>query len=299
MFEPNAIPAGKPEAEIVIDPGLVRDLIAAQHTDLTTEALDFFAEGWDNVMFRLGSKLLVRLPRRKAAAQLIHHEQAWLPTIAPRLPLPVPVPLRVGIPSEDYPWHWSIVRLLPGVPLDQSVPTSDCGAVIGAFLRALHDQPLPPDAPRNAVRGVALASRREAFEKLAIPLVARDLLPVSLKREWVEAQAVAIDTCDCWLHGDLHALNVLVEDGSISAVIDWGDMCAGDRATDLASLWTVLPNARGRKEALEAYGAVSTSALARARGWAIYFAAAHLSAGLVNSPRHACVGTEIIRNLLD
>src|SRR5678815_2309167 len=138
----------KPIAEVTIDTSVVRALLQEQHADLAHLSLVEVGEGWDNKLFRLGEDLVVRVPRRAASAALIEHEQRWLPRLSPRLPLPVPVPLRVGRPGCGFPWSWSVVPWLPGqsallAPL-QDVAT---GAVaLGRFLRALH-QPAPGDAP--------------------------------------------------------------------------------------------------------------------------------------------------------
>src|SRR4051794_33423264 len=105
---------GTPISEYRIDSALVAGLLADQHPDLAAMPLQFLDEGWDNVLFRLGQYLVVRLPRRAAAAELIRHEQLWLPYLADQLSLPVPVPLRLGLPGRDYPWPWSVVPWLPG-----------------------------------------------------------------------------------------------------------------------------------------------------------------------------------------
>src|SRR5262245_29382205 len=96
------------------------------------------AEGWDNVMFRLGDLLAVRLPRRAAVAHLICNEQNWLPRLAPQLPLPVPMPCRVGVPALGYPWRWSVVPWLPGQPADRNEPVRSQATLMGNFLHALH-----------------------------------------------------------------------------------------------------------------------------------------------------------------
>src|ERR1035438_9419284 len=94
-------PMGMPDAEVAIDADLVRDLLEAQHPDLAGERIVLFAEGWDNLTFRLGTERVVRLPRRGIAGRLIEHEQTWLPRLAARLPLPIPTPLRVGEPTAS------------------------------------------------------------------------------------------------------------------------------------------------------------------------------------------------------
>ena len=104
----------KPAAEVTIDTSVVRALLQEQHADLAHLSLIEVGEGWDNKLFRLGEDLAVRLPRRAASAALIEHEQRWLPRLSPRLPLPVPAPIRVGRPGCGFPWSWSVVRWFPG-----------------------------------------------------------------------------------------------------------------------------------------------------------------------------------------
>src|SRR5262249_2649001 len=104
---------GGPVADISIDAVLVAQLVRAQHPDLAGR-LTLGARGWDNAVSRLGEDLCVRLPRRRAAADLIVNEQRWLPLLAGRLGVGVPVPVRVGVPSRDFPWPWTISPWFPG-----------------------------------------------------------------------------------------------------------------------------------------------------------------------------------------
>jgi len=147
----------KPPAEVTLDPARVRALLEAQHPDLAGLPLIEVASGWDNFVFRLGDDLAVRLPRRAIAAPLIEREARWLPELAPRLPLAVPVPVRVGCPSHAFPWAWSVVRWLPGEPASTAPPVDAeaTAAVLGRFLRTLH-RAAPPDAPRSTWRGIPL-----------------------------------------------------------------------------------------------------------------------------------------------
>src|SRR5699024_12212048 len=103
-----------PAAEVHIDAALLRRLLADQRPDLAGAELSVAANGWDNVIIRIGPQLAARLPRRAAATDLISHEQQVLPRLAAQLPLPVPVPLRHGRPTAYYPWSWSVVPWLPG-----------------------------------------------------------------------------------------------------------------------------------------------------------------------------------------
>lgn len=288
---------GTPEAEVAIDSALVAGLLEAQYPDLARLPLRSVGEGWDNALFRVGDDLAVRLPRRAAASSLILHEQRWLPILAGRLTLPVPVPLRVGRPARGYPWSWSVVPWLPGVTADEEEPEASQAWPFAAFLRSLH-QPAPADAPANPFRGVPLKNRaagvEERMERLAVQT---DLITPAIRQIWQEAVQVPLDLAPTWLHGDLHPRNVLVQDGRISGIIDWGDLTAGDPATDLASIWMLFENPEARRETLEAYGNLSQATLKRARGWAVLFGVMLLASGLMDHPRHAVIGERILRRV--
>jgi aminoglycoside phosphotransferase (APT) family kinase protein len=294
---PPASPLGKPEAEIVVDAALARRLLAEQHPDLADEPLTLLAEGWDNVLLRLGADKLIRIPRRAMAARFIAQEQHCLPLLAPRLPLPVPTPLRIGLPTPYYPWRWSVTPFLTGAPLDEIVLADSEAKTFGAFLKALHAIP-PDDTPINPYRGGPLTDRLAAYDDRAERLRAKNLLSPTHDRIWSDALAAAPATSRVWLHGDLHPLNLLGENGRITAVIDWGDVCGGDPATDLAAIWVLFANPAARHIACEAYGPISAGTLARARGWAVYFGVVHLDSGLTNAPRHVGIGEAILRNLI-
>ncbi|MYA17011.1 MAG: phosphotransferase, partial [Gammaproteobacteria bacterium] len=139
---------GTPPAEVHIDNALVRSLVHEQFPQYASHRVQPIGSGWDNVMMRLGTDLLVRLPRRAIAVALIEKEQRWLPELSSRLPIDVPVPIHNGRPSTDYPWPWSIVRWLPGDGADRSPPDAGEGRRLSSFLYFLH-QPAPPVARVN------------------------------------------------------------------------------------------------------------------------------------------------------
>jgi aminoglycoside phosphotransferase (APT) family kinase protein len=266
----------KPASDLFVDASLVRALIQDQHPDLAHLEPVQVAEGWDNAIFRLGDELAVRLPRRVASATLIEHEQRWLPQLSSRLPVTVPVPLRVGVPSPRFGSAWSIVRWLPGQSLlSAGVPDpAAAGAALGRFLHALH-QPAPPEAPPNPWRGVPLEARTAALRSHV------DRLDGAVDRAavlgvWERALSAAPwPGPPLWLHGDLHPGNLLVCDGQLSGVIDFGDLTSGDPATDLAVLW-MLP--RAMRWPVEAGGSDGLESLAlRARGWALALGLAYLA----------------------
>lgn len=281
---------GTPPAEVEIDEALVRDLLADQHPDLAGLPIRHVDSGWDNAMFRLGEELCLRLPRRTVAARLILNEQRWLPLLAPRLPLPIPAPVRIGAPGAGYPWSWSVIAWMEGRTADLDPPGADQAEPLAAFLRALHVA-APADAPPNPVRGVPLEGRIEAVEeRLARLKRITSAITPRVRRAWREALEAPHERSPTWLHGDLHARNVLVRSGRLTGIIDWGDMTSGDRATDLAALWMLLPDAGARARATEAYGDPDSALWLRARGWAILFATFLLDTGLQDHPQHAAMG---------
>ena len=286
----------KPAADIDLPIALVRELLRAQHPDLSQLPLTEAASGWDNAIFRLGEELAVRLPRRAVAAALLENEQRWLPLLHARLPLPVPKPVRVGLPQEPYPWRWSVTPWITGETADRSVPGRHQAKVLAAFLDALHIQP-PADAPRNPYRGVPLAQRQAAFTRYVTSLRSRGRrVEDGLLTLWSDAAARPIDVSATWVHGDLHAHNVLVMHGRIVGVIDWGDMAQGDRASDLASIWMLFPQRRSREEAIAACSPASHHTWQRARGWALLLSLAILVAG---DPALVALAERTMQCLLD
>jgi len=288
---------GTPIAEFEIECAFVIKLVADQHPDLAHLPLRTVDAGWDNAMFRLGDHLAVRLPRRAAAANLIVHEQLWLPNLADCLSLPVPTLYRLGTPAYDYPWQWSIVRWLPGEAADQSEPNCSEAKRLGAFLRSLH-VPAPADAPANLVRGVPLRQRAPAVEARMQRLAATtSSITEQVRGIWHEALHAPIDVPLTWLHGDLHARNVLVETGLITGIIDWGDITSGDPAIDLASIWMLFDKPLAWQDALAAYGPLSKATLHRAKGWAVLFGIVFLDSGLVDQPRNVVIGERTLRRV--
>jgi aminoglycoside phosphotransferase (APT) family kinase protein len=288
----------KPAADIEIDEALVRSLLREQHPDLANLPLREIDSGWDNAMFRLGDSLVVRLPRRVAATHLIEREQEWLPQLAPALPLPVPAPVRVGHPAHNYSWRWSIVPWLAGRNADLCEPRADQAERLAAFLCALH-RPAPANAPLNPYRGVPLSERAQQMAE-RIRRLEREttLLNDDVMRIYHAALDAPIDVAPTWLHGDLHAGNLLVENGTISGVIDWGDMAVGDRATDLATLWMNLSDRTARENAMRACNGVSDATWLRAKGWAVFFGVTLGTSGLAGDTRHVLMARRTLERIV-
>jgi aminoglycoside phosphotransferase (APT) family kinase protein len=287
--------AGTPAAEVSVTQDLVRALIADQHPSYAHLWVRFVGEGWDNFTFRLGDDLAVRLPRREEALASLASEQGWLARL-PLLPVPIPIPIATGGPGHGFPWPWSIIPWITGESVDLAPLNADQGPALAAFLKALH-QPAAHDAPFNPWRGNPLETRRQGIgERLVRMRVSTDLVTPAIERAWSEALAVPVSGLRLWMHGDLHAQNVLSHEGRLVGVIDWGDLGYGDPSPDLAAVWGVLAHASARAEALAAY-APDDGLLARARGWAITFGATLYENGKINDPRHAAIGEATLRRL--
>ena len=153
------------DSEIEITAELVHDLLKDQHPDLVGLPIREVAGGWGNQMWRLGDALAVRMPRMEGAPDLLRKECRWLPVLAPRLPLPVPTPVRIGEPSERFPRPWSIMTWVRGEPLDYtSISRSDHAAdALAGFLRALHVE-APAEAPTSSDRGAHPKKCTDGFD---------------------------------------------------------------------------------------------------------------------------------------
>lgn len=262
-----------------VDEAVVRGLLRDQHPDLADLPLTRINAGWDNQVWRLGSELAVRLPRTERAPRLLAQERRWLPMLAPRLPLPVPQPVRVGAPSERFARPWLVATWVPGEPADRT-PISrgwEAADALADFLRALH-HPAPADAPSNPQRDAPLstlvADAKKPFTEAPPANLADDLHAI-----WADGiEAPQWTEVPVWLHGDLHPANVLVAEGTLAGVIDFGDMCAGDPAVDLSVAWLVLPDGAARRF-LERYGKADPATVRRARAWAVWRGMGLLSIG--------------------
>jgi aminoglycoside phosphotransferase (APT) family kinase protein len=261
------------DSEITAD--LIAQLLREQHPDLAGLPLTFGAGGWDNQLWRLGDDLAVRLPwATQDAGELLLKEHALLPAIAPRLPLQIPVPQRLGQPSERFPRPWIVTTWVAGEPADRAPATrgAEAADTLAAFLAALH-QPAPDDAPaaRNR-RGGPLADTSAGFTRSLTEATDRGLVsdPDAVREVWDDALAAPEWTGPAlWLHGDLHPANLLTRDGNFCGVVDFGDMCAGDPACDLAAGWMLLPDAVIDRFHQSCSPAADAATRRRARGWAL------------------------------
>lgn len=267
-------------ADLDVTVDLARALLVEQHPDLADRPLRLAANGWDNVMIRLGDGLALRLPRRALAGTLLPNEHRVLPRLARRLPVPVPNPVRVGAPSAalGYPWVWGIVPWIDGVPAAAVPPAARTGWAehLAEALVALH-RPAPDDAPESQVRGVPIADRSAAFEERLGLLPER--LHVRARAIWADALAAPVyQEAPVWLHGDPHPANLVVDGDRLAAVIDFGDVTSGDPASDLGMMWLTF-DAEGRRRFRAATDAGArdgrgwdAATWTRAKGWGLTYA---------------------------
>lgn len=258
--------------EVDIDQALVRRLVAAQFPDwaeLPIEPVRFF--GTDNAIYRLGDELAVRLPRREKNVETLKKELRWLPELAPQLPLPIPTPVAVGAPGAGYPLRWAVYRWVAGeAPASEAVDPDDLAAFIAALER-IDPAGGPAPGPHNANRGEPLA-RRDPPVRAALRALDVD----GAAAVWEQSlDAPAWAGAPVWIHGDLDARNVLVRNGRLSGVIDFGCLGIGDPACDVMVAWKLF--SAERRESFREALAVDDATWTRARGWALSQALGALS----------------------
>ena len=238
--------------------------------------------GWDNFTFHLGDDMLVRLPSAAEYALAVEKEHRWLPELGDQLPIPIPVPLGLGLPGAGYPFPWSVYGWLPGEAADRLKISDPLGIAedVARFLEALQRIRAtggPQPGIHNWFRGTTLrtydSTARSALAELD------DHIDVGLAAGvWEDALAARWDGVDVWFHGDLAPGNLLLEEGRLAAVIDFGTCGVGDPSCDFAIAWTLLtrPGRQLLRERLD----IEESTWARGRGWALWKSLSHLANAL-------------------
>ncbi|MCM2576907.1 aminoglycoside phosphotransferase family protein [Streptomyces meridianus] len=259
--------------EVDIDASLAASLVADQFPQWGGLQVRLVASsGTDNVTFRMGTDLAVRLPRTAWAQGQVEKDLTWLPRLAPALPLAIPEPLALGTPNEGYPFTWGVYRWLDGTPFrhDQLADPSAAARELAEFVNRLQaidatGAPLPPDDPFS--RGTPLAPRDELF-RAALEELQDEFDTGLVLAAWETSLAVgAWDGPPRWIHGDLLPGNVLAADGRLTAVIDFATARAADPAGDLLPAWYLFngESRRAFRNVLE----IDELAWVRARGWAL------------------------------
>lgn len=264
---------GPRPARMTVDADMVRSLVDEQFPDWSHLPVTPVPQGgWDNWTFHLGDSMLVRLPSAAEYALAVEKERRWLPELARRLPLPIPSVRGSGVPSGDYPYSWSIYGWLDGdrSSVDRIADPMQFALDLAAFVSALRAVDAT-DGPRpgihNWFRGATLRTYDESTQGSLVEL--DGTLDVALAAEiWTTALSSQWDGVDVWFHGDLAEGNLLVDDGRLAAVIDFGTCGVGDPSCDLAIAWTMLDDP-GRHAFRDRLG-IADATWARGRGWALW-----------------------------
>ncbi|GIE91439.1 aminoglycoside phosphotransferase family protein [Actinoplanes regularis] len=279
--------------EVDIDASLVTRLLAEQFPRWAGAPVRLVtSSGTDNVTFRVGPDLAVRLPRTAGMRGQVEKDLRWLPHLAPKLPLAVPQPLALGSPNEEFPFSWGVYRWLEGTTfrLDQLADPAGAARELAEFLHCLQEidtdgAPVPPDDPFS--RGTPLAPRDGLF-RAAVEELRDDFDTGLLLAAWEASLEVgAGGGAPRWIHGDLMPGNVLVADGRLTAIIDFATACAADPAADLLAAWYLFDgdSRRAFRDALK----VDEHAWVRARGWT-------LSLTVISLPYYRARNPAVVRN---
>jgi len=267
--------------EVDTDVSLVRRLLAAQFPHWAALSIEpVLSAGTDNAIYRLGDDMAVRLPRIHWAIGQVDKEYHWLPRLAPHLRLAITVPLARGTPGEGYPWDWSVCPWLEGenITLERIADIRQTVTELAQFITALRSiDPTggPPPGSHNSARGVPLAARNSQT-RTAITALQGMLDTEAVTAAWeADLQAPVWQDPPVWIHGDLQSGNLLVQQGRLSAVIDFGCLGVGDPACDLIVAWNFLT--AETRDIFRAALKVDDATWRRGRGWA-------LSVGLLTLP---------------
>lgn len=285
--------------QVIITKQLIKSLVCRQFpqwADLSIKPVRF--QGWDNRTFRLGNELSVRMPSAKRYSFKVEKEQEWLPKLSPLLPIQIPQPVAMGEPNELYPWNWSVYRWIEGTQADKAEISDmkEFAEALAEFLNTLHgihDLHGPEPGAHNFFRGGSLSvydqETRECFKKLK-----KEVNINQAEQVWETALASHWNGPDGWVHGDMFPSNLLVKDGKLHAVIDFGGSGFGDPACDLTIAWTFFKGVS--REKFCSLIKADQGTWQRAKGWALW--KGMLTLIDVNSAQKAVTQLELIKTLL-
>jgi aminoglycoside phosphotransferase (APT) family kinase protein len=298
---PAVMPESAPVRKADITADLVSALIAEQFpnwADLPIRPVD--VDGIDNTTFRLGETMSVRLPSASSYVEQVDKEHRWLPVLAARLPLPIPTPLARGVPGRGFPRPWSVYEWIDGDPatLGNIGDTVRFATDLAGFLTALYAiEPAEGPGPgtHNFFRGGSPGYYEDATKRALDAL--RGHIDTGLAATiWQAAMTSTWEGPPVWFHGDAQPGNLLVRDGRLGAVIDFGTSGTGDPACDTTIAWTFLSGdaRRAFREGLP----FDEATWARGRGWAIWKAMIVLVRALRDDPEDAAYTKGVIEAVM-
>jgi aminoglycoside phosphotransferase (APT) family kinase protein len=284
-----------------IDAGLVKRLIAIQFpqwSDLPVTPVKL--DGWDNRTYRLGDEMTVRLPTAAAYTPAIDKEDRWLPILAPSLPVPVPKPLAKGAPGDGYPFCWSIRGWLDGntASPERINDLSAFATSVAEFILALQriDATDGPQAGAHSFYRGAPPEHYDDETRRSLTALNGRIDTDKASALWDAALETAWHGPPVWFHGDIASGNLLVKDGRLAAVIDFGTSGVGDPACDLVIAWTMFSG--DSREAFRSAVAQDSDTWARARGWALWKALITLADDIDTNEARAAVNRRVIAEVL-
>ncbi|BDA69357.1 aminoglycoside phosphotransferase [Rivularia sp. IAM M-261] len=284
-----------------INVSLVVQLVSAQFplwANLPIKPVEF--SGVDNRTFRLGEDMLVRLPSAEAYTAQVEKEHQWLPKLAPLLPIPIPMPVAMGVPSNVYPWHWSIYRWLDGenAAIERIADLEEFATSLAQFLGALQQIDTvdgPPPGLHNFFRGAELTVY-DTETRQTIAALDKEIDADTATAVWETALKASWHGSPVWFHGDVSAGNLLVKQGQLSAVIDFGCSGVGDPACDMTIAWTLLSGKS--RDVFRRVLPVDDATWARGRGWALWKALITLAEHINTNPLEAGKARQVIDEVL-
>jgi aminoglycoside phosphotransferase (APT) family kinase protein len=259
--------------QIDINTELVRQLVATQFpqwSKLEIRTVEF--SGWDNRTFHLGESMLVRLPSAEGYIQQAEKEQRWLPILAKKLPLTIPTLLAKGNPDNIFPWKWGIYRWIEGETANVNLITNlpEFANSLAQFLRSLQQintSGAPSAGQHSFFRGASLLLY-DKETRVAIDKLKEEIDTHLAIRIWEDALTSKWESSPVWFHGDVASDNLIVKDGQLSAVLDFGCCGVGDPSCDLAIAWTLLLG-KSRKEFRTELN-IDNGTWSRGSGWALW-----------------------------
>lgn len=280
-----------PPAEVEITIPIVREVVDSQFPQFSDDHLQFLDEGWDNINYRLGDDYIVRIPRRQVAVPLLEKELHFLPLLSEALQIKIPCPVYAGKKTNTIPWCWSIVPWFDGKTANLDPAHSSEANRLAVFLKNLHNLDFP-DFPVNPHRSLSLSDKREAVDIRLENIAALSELVSDRIIKQLDLGCKESLVKPCPIHADLHTRNIIQEEGYIKAIIDWGDMCLGDPATDLLIFWMLFKDQKIRAKALQAYGAKKGDII-RSKAWAVVFASILVDTGRHGHTQHLKMGQDL------